>query len=217
MLRSRRLMFCSAVAMLLVIGIARPATAQTWDKKTKITINVPVRVGKVILPPGTYVMRLNDDAGIRRVVHIFNADETKLYTTTFGLPDFRNNATDGTVMTFYEADPGRSPALRSWFFDDSNFGLEFVDSRGPVQQVASAPEPVATPEPVAESVAEPQPVAEAPAPIEEPVQIAQNEVPPAPESEPAPVELPKTAGQLPLLALTGLLSLGVSLSLRRFI
>jgi hypothetical protein len=213
--------------MLLIVGLAFPVAAQRWDKKTTITINVPVRVGNVVLPAGTYVMRLHDDAGVRRIVEVWNANETKLYTTTFGLPDFRNDATNETVMTFYEADPGRVPALRTWFYAASQFGLEFIDSRGPVQQIAQAPEPepvqaepapapaieeeaqAVTPEPEPEPIAEPEPVA----------QIAANEPPPAPEPEPepAPVQLPKTGGDLPLLALGGLLSLGTGLSLKRFI
>jgi hypothetical protein len=224
MIRLRQVMLYSAVAMLLIVGLAMPAAAQLWDKKTYVTINVPVRVGNVILPAGKYVMRLHDDNGIRRVVQIFNADETKLYTTTFGLPDFRTEATDETVMTFYEADQGRSPALRNWFYAASQFGLEFLDTRGPVQQVALAepapvvePEPEPAPAPVIEEV---EPIAEEPAAAPEPVaEIAQNEEPaPVFEPEPAPVtELPKTAGGLPLLALSGLLSLGAAASLRRFI
>src|SRR4051812_17788151 len=105
MLRLKNLIPCCAIATLLVAGLAMPASAQTtWDKKTKITINVPVRVGNVTLPAGSYVMRLHDDDGVRRVVEVYNADETRLYTTTIGLPDFRNEATNETVITFYEAD-----------------------------------------------------------------------------------------------------------------
>ncbi len=219
MIRFRQLMLCAAVAMVLIVGLAIPAAAQTtWDKKTRITINVPVRVGNVVLPAGKYVMRLHDDAGNRRVVHIFNADETKLYTTTFGIPDFRTNATNEPAITFYEADPGRPPALRSWFYAASNFGLEFLDTRGPVQQIASTPEPIPAPPAQEPAIAEVEPVVEETAPAEPVIEIARNEPPPVQEPEPTlPPELPKTAGALSLLALGGLISLGVSFSLKRFL
>jgi hypothetical protein len=231
MFRLRTFVIYSIAAMLFVTVIAFPASAQfktRWDKKTTVTINTPVRVGDVLLPAGTYVLRLHDDSS-RRLVEIYNADETRFYTMTMGMPDFRNEVTNETVMTFYEADAGRSPALRTWFYQASNFGLEFLDTRGPAQQIASVqePAPVTESEPVAEApapVEEAEPVAEAPAPVEEPTQIAQNEVPPVFEPEPelapepeAPAELPKTAGALPLLQLIGLLSLGAAVSLRRFV
>ena len=74
---------------LLVLGLAvvyalfsSTAQAQLLDKKVNITINQPMEIPgypAIVLPPGTYVLKMLNSPGAREVVQFFNADETKLY------------------------------------------------------------------------------------------------------------------------------------------
>jgi hypothetical protein len=114
----------------------------------------------------------------------------------------------------------------------SSVRVEAISPLGEVPPVATAqngPEfevppaeqakPTPAPEPVAPPVAEEQPPAQPPAIAEsQPPEVQQPAAPPAPAPAPAPEEnrreLPKTAGELPLMALIGLLCLGGGIGLK---
>ena len=89
-------------------------------------------------------------------------------------------------------------------------------SEQPVEQAKPTPAPEPVPPPVAEE--QPQLPSEAPAIAEsKPPEVQQPAAPPAPAQAPAPEErreLPKTAGELPLMALIGLLCLGGGIGLK---
>src|SRR5881394_2388730 len=82
---------------------ALTAYANDWDKATKITINQPFEVPGTVLPAGTYIVKLVDIAGERHVVRFLSEDESKVFATLIGIPDFRLKTTDNTSITFYEA------------------------------------------------------------------------------------------------------------------
>ena len=185
---------------LICVAVTAVANAQTIEKKTRITTNIPIEVpGKVVLIPGTYVLKTyNADSG-RHTVQFFNSTETELYTTAVAIPTYQLDPPNEDTITLFEPNPGHVRALQKWLYAGSNYGLEFVYPTGTVPQLTSAP-------------------AEA--------EIAANEPPPppavpeevAPAPEPAPQEeLPKTAGDLPLLLLAGVLSLAAGLSLKRIV
>src|SRR5436309_11914527 len=62
-----------------------PAMADTWNKKTVITINEPVQVPGAILQPGKYVMKLMDSQSDRHIVQIFNDREDQIQTTILAI------------------------------------------------------------------------------------------------------------------------------------
>src|SRR5437870_1724751 len=81
----------SLAVVLLTFCVAATAS-QLFDKKTTITINQPMEIPgtpAVVLPPGTYVLKLLNSASSRSIVQFLNADETKRYSTVIGIPDYR--------------------------------------------------------------------------------------------------------------------------------
>jgi hypothetical protein len=208
--------------------LSSTAAAQVWDKKTTVTFSAPIEIpglGDRFLPAGTYVFRLLDSLSDRNVVQIFNKDESHLYATILAIPNYRLKATDKTVMPFEERRAGAPQAIRAWFYPGDNFGQEFVYpkmravelARETRQPVIYIPEEVA-PAIVAPVTAATEPpvvaLEEAPLAAVEPTgeEVAVTEVAVPPPAQTA--SLPKTASNLPLLALIGLLSLGVAFSLR---
>lgn len=102
--------------------------ADDWDKKTVITTHEPIEIQGKVLQPGQHIMKLLDTAD-RHVVQIFNAGDSKLEMTVFGMPAFRLNSTADTKLTFSETPDGQASVLRTWFYPADNLGLEFSTPR----------------------------------------------------------------------------------------
>jgi hypothetical protein len=214
---------------LLCMMFSGTASAQTWNKRTSVTFSGPVEipgVGAQVLPAGTYVFRLLDSQSDRHIVQIFNEDESHLYATILAIPNYRLQPTDKTVITFAERAAGEPQAIRAWFYPGDNSGQEFVYPKKRAVELAKITNQTVLyiPDEVAPNI-----VAPIKTPIEPPV-IALKEVP-LRAVEPTgkdvaiaevvvqpPVQtaahLPKTASGLPLLALIGVLCLGVAILIR---
>jgi hypothetical protein len=208
----------------LAVLVAPKAKADEWNHKTIVTFSGPVEVpgvGQHILPAGTYVFKLMDSLSDRHIVQIFNEREDHVYTTILAIPNYRLKATGHTVITFRERPAGKPEALKAWFYPGHEWGEEFVYERSTAIQLAKeVDEPVlSTPVALADAPVEALKSApvEAVAPTGETIDTAQVvEAPPVEATEPAvaaaPVEvaqnLPKTASDLPLIGLVGLLMLG---------
>jgi hypothetical protein len=184
-----------------------PASAVTYDKLAYLTFSAPVQIPGVTLSAGTYRFHLANPDTSRNVLQVLSSDGSIVYAMFHTIPDSRTSLTADPMVTFRETPAGVPPAIRSLFYGGEYRGYEFVYQKGgpnmipevfPVEYVPAAPAPVAAPiaEPEAERVA-PEPFAAEPA--EE--QVAQ------PRAEPEPVELPRTATTLPLIAAGGLASL----------
>lgn len=203
--------------------------ADEWSKRTVVTFSAPVELPGIVLPAGTYVFKLLDSVSNRHIVQVFNENETKLYTTILAIPNYRLEPTGETVMHFAERPKGTPTALRGWFYPGDNFGQEFVypktravnlaaEVKAPVLAAPVTPEtkPEELVQAPVETVAPPE---EAPAPppvIEKPAPAVEAEPLPVPAPAPAPApELPKTASELPLVALLGVTSLTLALLLKR--
>ena len=217
-------MFSLAVAWSLA---ALTAYANDWDKATKITLNQPFEVPGTVLPAGTYMMKLVDIAGERHVVRFLSEDESKVYATLIGIPDFRLKTTDKTSMTFYETEASNPKPLHAWFYPGSQFGLEFAYPEKRAAQIAAITEEhvIATKEP--EFVPAAPEIASAPTVpelLEEPLiavepggkEVELAEVHPefTPEPPPELPVLPKTATPFPLIALLGMMAAGAASGLR---
>jgi hypothetical protein len=225
-----RMLLAAAGGLVITMGVvAVHARADVWDKKTILTVNQPIQVEDTYLEPGTYVFKLLNSSSNRNIVQIYNQDQNHLINTIMAIPNYRLQPTGNTRFTYYETPPGTAPAMRAWFYPGDNYGQEFRYPKNPrllsstSTAVAVAPQPVRPPEPppppIVTRQAEPEPeVTQVETKPEEPVVIAQNNPPPAPEPPPAatapapapeePTELPKTATPLPMIGLGGLLSLG---------
>jgi len=207
----------------LCLVVAPKAKADAWDRKTIVTFSGPVEVpgvGVHLLPAGTYVFKIMDSTSNRHIVQIFNPEETHLYTTILAIPNFRLKVTDQTVITFRERPAGEPEAIKAWFYPGHQYGEHFVYERPRAIELAKE-----TNEPVLST-----PVILATAPVEDLKTVPVEAVTPAGETvetaavvepvpEPAPVAaaaaapvevaaLPKTASNLPLIGLLGMLALG---------
>ena len=95
----------------------------------------PVELPGIVLPAGTYVFKLGDSDWNRNIVQVFNADETRLFTTVIAISTSRQTganwpvedpATHKTAMSFEERLTNSPQAIHTWFYPDREVGLEFV-------------------------------------------------------------------------------------------
>jgi hypothetical protein len=224
--------FCLSLAFL---AFSPSVKADGWNKKTVVTFSQPVEIpGGIVLPAGTYVIKLLDSLSNRHIVQIFNEDQTHIYATILAIPNWRLDVTDKTVMTFGERAAGDPQAIRSWFYPGDNFGQEFVYPKRRAVELAKITNlPIlAMPTELESEITKPaksvddEPVVAlkhapltAVKPTGEEVEIAQVITPPpAQQKETADAtermeQLPQTASLIPLFGLIGLLSLGAGLAL----
>ena len=221
-------------ALAAVWLLMTPATyADDWNKATRITVNQPFEIPGMILPAGTYVVRIVDLAAERHVVRFLSEDESKIYATLIAIPDYRLEPTDKTAITFYESEMNRPRALHAWFYPGHRFGVEFAYPEKRAAEIAKvAEEPVIaykepeffwaeTPAPAPKELLE-EPLVEV-TPAGEEVEIAAVNPEFTPVEEPAlgpeiaePLAIPRTATTLPLVALMGLLAAGAATAIRSF-
>jgi len=198
----------------------------------------------VLEPNTNYVIRIHDSPATRQVVQIYNEDQTKMLTMFIAISAQRFEPKDETQFTFMETSPGYPVPIKEWFYPGRLTGLEFIYPKDQAEEIAAhSRDRVATTEvaelrepaeaPIAAPVEENQAEAELeiPAPqVEEPVEIAQNQdnepllEEPAVEQSPVETaavavsedreELPRTAGELPVFALIGMLCLGLGLGMK---
>jgi hypothetical protein len=209
---------------------ASSVQANDWNKVTVMTFSQPIEIPGMVLPAGTYTVKLVNIDSDRHVVQFLAADGIKVIATVLAINDWRLHPTGQTVVKFAERSGDNPEVMKAWFYPGDNFGQEFVyPKQRAIELAVAAKEPVpalveespadlttapivaVTPEqkevPVAEAIATTQPAAES-TPL-----VAQN-------TTPAPVattqSLPKTASSLPLIALLGFLSLGCAFAAKRF-
>jgi hypothetical protein len=214
------------------------AKASEWDRLTKITVTQPFEIPGMVLPPGTYTMRLLDEPYRSPDVVVFSdKDDEKVFQIVQAIPAYRVNPTDRTVLTFAER-AGNSPqALKDWWYPGSLRGEEFLYPKGkgiltastapvapesatapiaaaaplPASRTAQVVAPVLAPSQQAAPAANPQPA------TQESVEIAQAQPATASEQQAAaraPAELPRTGSEFPLIGLLGMISAGSGLALR---
>jgi hypothetical protein len=235
---NRKSLAAIACFSLATVAVMPSALADTWNKKTILTVNEPVQVPGALLQPGKYVMKLLDSPSNRHIVQIFNADETQLQTTILAIPNYRLQPTGKTEFQWWETPASQPRAMRAWFYPGDNFGQEFAYPKNTAVQIATYSNQnvpsvsqtenleqakVSTVDKTGEESELSKEAYQAPPAAPAP-EVAQNRAPePAPEAPaaaPAPdmtrarTELPKTASPFPMFGLAGFFALGTSVALR---
>jgi hypothetical protein len=221
----------AAFSLAVVWLVMTPAAyADDWDKATRFTVNQPVEIPGMVLPAGTYIVKIVDLAAERYVVRFTSEDGLTIYATLIAIPNFRLEPTEKSSFLFYEAEVGEPRALHAWFYPNHRYGIEFAYPEKRAAQIARVIE-----EPVI-AFKEPEPfVREEPIPavveelLEEPLvavtpggeQVGLPEFTPVEEPELGPeffepLELPRTATPFPLIAFLGLLAAGAASAMRFF-
>ena len=211
--------FAVALAMFTLAAGTRADTA--FSKRTVVTFNQPVEIPGQVLPSGTYTIELYESFGNRHIVRIYNADRSQLIATVLAIPNRRLTPTEDNVIKFTER-PGNAPdALKAWFYPGESSGQEFVYPKARALELAqvtheSIPAVETEPTTVEEFKSEPI-VAETP----ENTEVAIPEALPVPSQQTETLSpaatLPKTASQVPLIALLGVLSVTFAFVLKRFV
>ncbi len=102
------------------------ARADVDNRDTKLTFSQPVEIPGMVLAAGTYEFRLADPTGNDTfVVEVLNS-KGKGIALLSASPVYRANVSDQTIVTFEKRGPGNPQALRTWFYPDVNYGLEFL-------------------------------------------------------------------------------------------
>src|SRR5436190_21285619 len=104
-----------AVAAALTL-FASGLRADEYNKLTYLTFSGPVQVPGVVLEGGTYMFKLADPEGSRRVIQIWDKEGTKLYTTLLTISDQQPEPKDDPVVLFRERPSGEPQAIKSWFY-----------------------------------------------------------------------------------------------------
>ena len=121
-----RIAAAAALALSATLVLAPPVKADEYNRKTVITISNPVEVPGVVLPAGTYVMRLFNSSSNRHIVQFMNEDQTRQLALTFAASAERIRPTGKTVLTMYEGSQGAPPAVRTWYYPGDTVGQEFL-------------------------------------------------------------------------------------------
>ena len=126
-------LIAAASALALTISIA---SADTFNKKTKLTFSQPVRVPGTTLSAGSYIFKLVDSQSSRNIVQVMNTRENRVYATILAIPDYRLNPSSQTVVTFGEVGAGCAAAVKAWFYPGDNTGNRFVYGKKEAEQMA---------------------------------------------------------------------------------
>jgi hypothetical protein len=127
------LLIAFAVASVLFLEVA--AHADEANQLTKITFSQPIEIPGQILPAGTYLFQLADPNDLN-VVHIFNAEGTRLYATLQTVTAERRQPTGNTALVLAERSEGRPETLVKWFYPGNTSGHELVYPKQEEQQLA---------------------------------------------------------------------------------
>jgi hypothetical protein len=130
-----KLVGLSAVICLLFASVN--LHADSWNKKTIVTVYTPFIIPGATLTPGTYVFKLMDSQLDRHIVQVFNEDQSYLIATIFTVPCQRPYPRGKTEFGFSEMADGSLPALRYWFYPGDYQGQEFAYPRYSIEQVTT--------------------------------------------------------------------------------
>jgi hypothetical protein len=220
--------------LVLLVGVLSvPSALAQIPEYSTMPIDEPTDVGGTILQPGTYLIRVLPGFSNRNRVQITSPDRETIYTTVLTVPHAiaPTEEMPNTMFVFYPAFEGQPRALRTWFAPDpvSKGGHDIVYEESRAKQLARASrssvvayrgEMAADMGTTELEVVTPEATIQ-PYVVPEPPRVAVV-TPPPPPPPPAPMiaetrrELPRTAGNTPLIALLGLLSLAGAVAFRAF-
>ena len=227
-----------STSQLLAVGalallISVPAFAQTPESSI-LPVTEPLDVGGTILQPGTYAIRVLPSFTGRNKVQVTSPDLQTVYATVLTVPHplEPNEEVPNTTFVYYPAEAGAPRALRTWFAPNptaSQGGHDIVYEESRAKQLARLAKDrvvsyrdvtdvaqlddtelrIVMPDERIETYTYVAPVTPAPMTSATTVQVAE-----ARPIETRRIQMPATASSTPLIALLGLLALGVAVAIR---
>jgi hypothetical protein len=124
--------FKSFILLLMLLGamflVPSTAPADDWNRLSTVIFDRPVQIPGQVLPAGIYVFKLAELSGEHNVVQVWNADQTILYATVMGLPEYKGDAPSENRFILEQRED--APALlKSWFHEGTTYGERFVYSK----------------------------------------------------------------------------------------
>ena len=132
-----RITLAAVFALLLASTIPAQAQSYDWAKKSVITLNDMSEVPGMVLEPGTYVLKADDNLNSpRTVVQLLNKDESQILTTFLAVPDNRLRPESDVVVTFFDGVTSGPKPIQTWFYPGEMNGYEFVYPRPRAKEIA---------------------------------------------------------------------------------
>lgn len=217
----KRLLISGAVGTLLLATPPLDAQFENRNEISTFTTTEPIEIAGVVLPAGTYVIRVVDQASgetyNRNVIQVTSEDLKQVLVTAAANPRPAKTDPESTVPLFeyYVAANGQPKALRTWYPAGTKTGRDIVYPRKRAMELASLSHETVPSVPDETKVTELRTVPLTPVePEKAPPPKPAERKPEAVVAEAAP-EMPQTASREPLYAGLGLLSLGGAFALRQ--
>ena len=133
-----------ALSIVVVVSFIAPAIAvgqgldeSNWPVRT--TFASPVRIGTMVLEPGTYYLQLTSGTVSRNVVAIYSVDQKRWLGMVMGINDTRKDLYSRSGFTFENIGDDAPAALQYWFYPGWSRGVKFVyHSSKPINTMAEA-------------------------------------------------------------------------------
>lgn len=139
---------CLSACAFAVLATTLSGTAHAQgpaDYRTFFTFSQPVTLPGVTLPAGTYLFRLADPTGSRRVVQILSEDAQRSYAMLLAIPAQRFDPPVEPEIRFMETAADRPAAIKTWWYPGNSIGWEFIYPREQALRLAkAAAQPVLT-------------------------------------------------------------------------
>lgn len=122
----RAVVVACAVAALACVAPASAHAQGPVDKRTFFTFSQPITVPGVTLPAGTYLFRLADPTGSRKVVQVLSEDGSESYAMLLSIPVQRFDIPDEPEIHFMETPSNTPAAVKIWWYPGETIGYEFI-------------------------------------------------------------------------------------------
>lgn len=125
----------------VVLNCSIPANAQSyeWARKSIITLDDLSEVPGMVLEPGTYVLKADDNVGgPRTLVQLLNKDESQVLTTFIAVPDNRVRPDSDVVFSFFPGITVGPKPIQTWFYPGEMNGYEFVYPKTRAREIAKS-------------------------------------------------------------------------------
>jgi hypothetical protein len=129
---------CAAVLVAWWMPREAPAQGRPIDKRTYFTFSQPITLPGVTLQAGTYLFRLADPSGSRRVVQVLSKDGTNSYAMLHSIPAQRVDIPEDPEIHFMETRSTTPAAVKIWWYPGETTGHEFIYPEEQAMQLAKA-------------------------------------------------------------------------------
>jgi len=131
------------LSILLAVTLAggvKPGTEQ-WFKKSVITLTDISEVPGMVIEPGTYVLKADEQSTLSRTtIELLNQDETQTLVTFVAIADHRQRPDYDTLFTYFPGVTSGPRPIQTWFYPGDMNGYEFVYPKTRAKEIAQVTE-----------------------------------------------------------------------------